>query len=120
MIQFMEKFHDSGQVSLAINAYFVALIPKKAALESLTNYRPISLIGSVYKMLSKVLSIRLQRVLGEVIGDSQYAFTKGKHILDCALIANEVVHSLKLSKKKGAIWKIDFKKAYDSIEGSYL
>lgn len=58
--------------------------------------------------------------MGEVIGISQFAFMKGKQILDCVMIANEAVHSLKIKKTEGLLLKLDFEKAYDSIDWRFL
>lgn len=62
------------------NSTFIVLIPK---VESATDidirqFRLISLVGCIYKLISKVLARRLTRVLGEVIGESQYAFGGGR------------------------------------------
>ena len=50
------------------------------------------------------------------MGDSQSAFVKGGQILDGALISNEVVGWLKKTRRTGILLKLDFEKAYDSVE----
>jgi len=52
---------------------------------------PISLLGSLYKVLAKVLANRLRNVVGSVISDTQSSFVKGRQILDGILVANKVV-----------------------------
>lgn len=59
-------------------------------------------------------------VLGSVISDSQSAFIKGKQILDGILIANEVVDEARCLNKELLMFKVDFEKAYDSVNLSYL
>ncbi|RVX18929.1 Transposon TX1 uncharacterized 149 kDa protein [Vitis vinifera] len=51
--------------------------------------KPISLLGGVYKLLAKVLSNRIKKVLDKVVSPDQNAFVKGRQILDASLIANE-------------------------------
>ena len=51
----------------SLNATFIALIPKKAAAVEIKDFRPISLVGGVYKILAKVLASHLCLVLGEII-----------------------------------------------------
>ncbi|XP_028085076.1 uncharacterized protein LOC114286179 [Camellia sinensis] len=74
----------------------------------------------MYNILSKVLAHRLKRVLPEVIGDSQFAFLGGRSILDGVFIANEIVDGWKKARKKGVVIKLDFEKAYDSINWEFL
>lgn len=64
---FMIEFLATGTVPKAICASFLALIPKTSNPQDLNDYRPISLIGSLYKILAKTLAGRLKRVLENVI-----------------------------------------------------
>ena len=74
-------FHVTGQFEKSLNATFITLIPKKAAVVEIKDFRPISLIGGVYKILAKVLASRLRMVLGEIISAPQNAFVLNRQIL---------------------------------------
>lgn len=80
----------------------------------------MSLIGSVYKIIAKVLARRMKEVVGRIIGEAQSAFIKGRFILDGVAILTEVVEDAKRSKKSILIFKADFAKAFDSIDWRYL
>ncbi|XP_071729377.1 uncharacterized protein [Rutidosis leptorrhynchoides] len=67
-----------------------------------------------------MLSRRLQKVIYKVIGVEQSAFLKGRFILDGVLVANEMIDDLKKKKKKCMIFKVDFEKAFDSINWEFL
>ncbi|GJY39956.1 reverse transcriptase domain, reverse transcriptase zinc-binding domain protein [Tanacetum coccineum] len=86
----------------------------------LGDFRPISLIGSYYKIIPKLLAERVKKINGDVIGEPHNAFIKGRYILDGVLITNETMEYLKKKKRKGLIFKVDFEKAHDSIDWGYL
>ncbi|CAN4122179.1 unnamed protein product [Withania somnifera] len=73
------------------NASIIALISKKKVVEELRDYRPVSLIGSVYKLLAKILAARMKKVMNSVVSAQQSAFLKDRQVTDASLIANEVL-----------------------------
>ncbi|KAF3676433.1 hypothetical protein FXO38_04288 [Capsicum annuum] len=89
----MVEFQNNSEFERSLNASFIVSIPKWEGTTSMKNYRPISLVGSIYKILSKVLSIRLEKVLDETISTLRNAFMESRQILDATLGANEVVGS---------------------------
>jgi hypothetical protein len=117
---FITEFHRNGRLTKGINATFIALIPKVSSPQQLNDFRPISLVGCMYKVLAKILANRLRIVIGSVVSDAQSAFVKGKQILDGILIANEAVDEARRYKKEMLLFKVDFEKAYDSVDLKYL
>lgn len=115
-----DQFHANEVLPKSFLSYFVALIPKVQVPLSLKEYRPISLLGSLYKFLSKVLAARLSKVMNSIIFGSQSAFLKGRHLVDGVLVVNEVVDLAKRSKRECLIFKVDFEKAYDSVDWGFL
>lgn len=111
---------EKGEISWGCNASFLTLIPKIDGPENLGDFRPISLIGVFYKILAKLLAERLKKVIGKVISNTQCAFIKGRYILDGVLIANELIDHIRKKKKTGLIFKVDFEKAYDTVEWTFL
>ena len=111
-----KDFHNTGRFVKSLNTTFIVLIPKKGEAEDLKDFRPISLVGSIYKWIDKVLANRMKRVVGKVVNVAQKAFVEGKQILDASLMANEIMDSL-LKKKKGegVLFKLDIEKAYDNV-----
>nr|GEW71103.1 reverse transcriptase domain, reverse transcriptase zinc-binding domain protein [Tanacetum cinerariifolium] len=86
----------------------------------LGDFRPISLIGCYYKIITKMLAGRVKRVVGIVVGKAQNAFIRGRFILDGVLIANETMVYLRNKKKKSSVFKVDFEKVYDSLNWRFL
>ena len=99
----------------SLNATFIGLIPKKANAEIFRNFRPISMVGCIYKLLSKVLARRLRSIIGNLISENQNAFVGGRQIIDAVLIANELIDSRVKSGKPGVVCKLDIEKAYDHV-----
>ena len=117
---FIHDFHRNDKLTKGINTTFIALIPKVDSPQSLNDFRPISLVGCLYKILSKVLANRLKMVMGSLIAETQTVFVKDRQILDEILIANEVVDEARKNKKELMLFKVGFDKAYDSKDWDYL
>ena len=115
-----DQFHANETIPKSFLSFFVTLIPKVNASMSLKQYRPISLLGSLYKLLSKVLANRLSKVMNSIISVSQSAFLKGRHLVDGVLIVNEVVDLEKRENRECLILKVDFEKAYDLVDWGFL
>ncbi|KAK3187885.1 hypothetical protein Dsin_027446 [Dipteronia sinensis] len=116
----MHEFFKDGDKVKYLNHSFVTLIPKMLNSKSLSEYRPISLVNTLYKVLAKVLSNRMRKVVNEVIGETQIAFVAGLQIIDSFVVANEVINSWRREKDGGLMLKLDFEKAYDSVDHKFL
>nr|GEU49601.1 RNA-directed DNA polymerase, eukaryota [Tanacetum cinerariifolium] len=102
------------------NSSFIALIPKIPNPNLINDFRPISLIGSMYKIIAKILANRLVGVLDDIVNETQSAFIANRQILDGPFILNEVLQWCKMKKKQALIFKVDFEKAYDSVRWDFL
>ncbi|XP_023896574.1 uncharacterized protein LOC112008478 [Quercus suber] len=81
-----------------------ALIPKTNGASNIRDFRPISLVGSVYKILAKVLANCLKEVLDQLISESQNSFVGDGKVK---------------SKTSGVICKLDIEKAYDHVNSRF-
>ncbi|WJZ96627.1 hypothetical protein VitviT2T_015292 [Vitis vinifera] len=120
LVRVFPEFHRSGVINQSTNASFIVLLPKKSTTKKISDFRPISLITSLYKIIAKVLSGRLKEVLHETIHSTQGAFVQGRQIMDAVLIANEIVDERRRSGEEGVVFKIDFEKAYDHVRWDFL
>nr|GEW98605.1 RNA-directed DNA polymerase, eukaryota, reverse transcriptase zinc-binding domain protein [Tanacetum cinerariifolium] len=107
-------FFTYGVIPKGCNSSFIDLILKVPDANMVKDFRPISLIGSLYKIIAKILANRLVSVLGDILKDVQSAFIAERQILDGSFILNEVMQWCTSKKKQALIFKVDFEKAYDS------
>ena len=118
--RFIAEFHANGIFPRGENASFIALIPRKSDPQNLNEYMPISLIGCVYKIVAKLLTNRLKKVLPGIIDERQSAFISGRQLLHSVLIANETMEEAKRCHKPCLVFKVDYERAYDSISWEFL
>ncbi|GKD92855.1 RNA-directed DNA polymerase, eukaryota, partial [Tanacetum coccineum] len=109
-----------GSFPTGCNSSFIALIPKTQDPKMVKDFRPISLIGSMYKIIAKILANRLSLVILNLISDVQSAFVSNRQILDGPFILNELISWCKRKNTKAMIFKVDFEKAFDSMRWDFL
>ena len=65
-----EEFYQHYKYEKSLSDTFIALIPKKNYASNIQDFRPTSLVGSIYKILAKVLANQLKVVLDQLISES--------------------------------------------------
>ena len=112
---------QSGMLSITQRRGVISLIPKKSKDKtSLENLRPISLLNVDYKILTKTIAKKIEKVLPNIINVDQTGYVKGRYIGENIRLIQDVLHFTNLTKQKGIAIFLDFKKAFDSIEWPYL
>jgi hypothetical protein len=119
-MDFLTEFHHNAVLPKAITSSFLTLVPKKDHPRVLSDYRPICLVSSLYKILSKVLADRLKKVLGKLIDKVQSAFLSKRQIFDGVLVINELVDLAKQRDDNCLLFKVDFERAYDTVSWKFL
>lgn len=117
------QFQQGGSMPDHWNETIIALIPKVAKPDKVTDLRPISLCNVLYKLISKVLANRLKKILLVIVSPNQSAFVPGRLISDNILIAYELTHYMKNKRRGNDGWaaiRLDMSKAYDRVEWPFL
>ena len=86
------------------------------ARENISNWRPIALLNSDYKLIAKLLAIRLYDVLDKLIHTDQHAFVKGRRISHMLRELYDIIENEKLHNSNTILLSIDYSKAFDTIK----
>ncbi|CAM2105264.1 unnamed protein product [Caretta caretta] len=114
-----ESLH-SGILPLSCRRAVLALLPKKGDLRDLRNWRPVSLLGTDYKIVAKAISLRLGSVLADVIHPDQTYTVPDRSIFDNLFLVWDL---LELGHRDGlsfALLSLDEEKAFNRVDRGYL
>ncbi|XP_050217621.1 uncharacterized protein LOC126668472 [Mercurialis annua] len=78
-----------------LNHTVISLIPKEQAVITIMDFKPISLCSVYYKIILKILTARLQKIIYQLVRESQNTFIHGRSISDNILLAHEILHFVK-------------------------
>ncbi len=109
-----------GLTSEYINKGMITLIPKSRDHSKLVNWRPITLLGNIYKILAKTLARRIQEFLPLVIRPNQTSFIERRSILDNNFLAQEALVWAPKNGQELVLLLLDFEKTFDKIEWNFL
>ena len=113
--------YRAGEMSLSQWIGVITLIPKEDSdLSTLANWRPITLLNLDYKIASKVIAKRMEKVLSLLINPDQTGFIKGRFIGQNFRLINDILEQTKLQNIPGILLQLDFRKAFDTIEWEFI
>lgn len=110
----------NGRLPLSCRRAVLTLLPKKGDLQLLKNWRPVSLLCTDYKLLSKALANRLVKVMEQIVLPDQTYCVPGRLISDNIVLIRDLLEIAKLFGLKMGIISIDQEKAFDRVEHEYL
>jgi hypothetical protein len=119
-----EVFNDIQKHSINPHTNFslgwMCPVYKKKDPTDISNYCPITLLNTDYKLLTKVLALQLTKSAHHLVHPDQAGFIPRRLIFDLIRLANAIINYTELTKKNGAIVMLDQEKAYDIIKHEYL
>ena len=112
---------EFGEMSVSQRRGVITLLPKEDSDELLlSNWRPITLLNVDYKIASKAIAKRIERVLPYLIHPDQTGFMKGRYIGQNIRLINDILRQTELQKIPGILLLLDFQKAFDTLEWSFI
>ncbi|XP_057791251.1 uncharacterized protein LOC131008384 [Salvia miltiorrhiza] len=114
-------FFSKSYLPLGCNANTLILIPKKDTVVSVADLRPIVLSNFFFKIISKVLAVRLSIVAAQHVSSNQFGFISGRSIHDCIILGSEGINCLRRSSGgQNMACKVDISKAFDTLRWDFL
>jgi hypothetical protein len=120
MSEMLAAFHAGVTNLQPLNQAYMALLPKREDVLTADGFRPISLQGTAVKFLCKMLTRRIQRLIPSLVSIDQSGFIRGRNITDNFAYAAELVQCCHKRRVLTIVLKLDFRKAFDSVDWGAL
>jgi hypothetical protein len=85
LYKYTQHVFVTGNLTQSFNSAAIRLIPKKGDTKQLKNWRPISLLNCIYKIVSKALDARLQKINELILSRAQKGFTSNRNLQECLI-----------------------------------
>jgi hypothetical protein len=120
LLRFFEAFHCGHSSLQPLNQALIVLLPKRDDVATADGFRPISLQSTILKLLCKMITNRVQPFMPELVSLDQSGFIRGRNITDNFAYAAELVQCCHKRKTPTIVLKLDFRKAFDSVDWDAL
>lgn len=121
MFNVVKTYLEEATLPKSITHTNLVLIPKKEAVQTFSDMRPISLSNFLNKVISRVVHERFEEILPRLISLNQSGFVKGKNIIENVLLAQEIIYDIRCrGKPANIVIKLDMAKAYDRVNWTFL
>jgi hypothetical protein len=97
MLKYVTHCFNTGNLTQSFSSAGIKLIPKKGDTRQIKNWRPISLLNCVFKIIAKTVDTRLQKINEIILTRAQKGFTKNRQIQECII---NIVETIAYSEKK--------------------
>ena len=111
---------ESGILPRSFKRAVITLLPKKGDLADISNWRPVSLLNTDYKIYTKLLASRLKNCIDHVVGRDQSYCVPGRSIYDNINLIRDIIFYANVENIPLAILNLDQKKAFDNVDHGYL
>jgi hypothetical protein len=120
LFEYASFIHNGGALTQTFRSAAIRLIPKKGDLTRIGNWRPISLLNCIYKVISRAVNNRLQKAAPYILSRAQKGFVKNRFIQECLINVIEKIAYCNANQIPALVVAIDQSKAFDTISHSYV
>lgn len=117
---FETAVHQQQHLPKMFSESVVVLLYKKGDPKDPANYRPIALLNIVAKILTRAHNNRLRSFLHNIVPPTQTGIVPGRSITENILYVQDTIHWAKLNHPSAILLCLDFEKAYDRVDWTYL
>jgi hypothetical protein len=114
------RCYETGRLTDVFRGATVKLIPKKGDLSQLKNWRPNSLLSNVYKILSRALNNRLNRIVNRVCSRAQKGFNDHRYTQEVLINVLETIAHCNVEGVGGGVIAVDMAKAFDTLSHGFM
>lgn len=114
----MQGVFQNHQTIVEVNKTFITLIPQKEDVSFMKDFRLINLCNVVYKVIIRLLSLRIRSYMTHLIGPCQSSFVPDRHSGDNIIVAQE--DKLEKGRTSWMAIKLDLEKAYDRLNWKFI
>ena len=116
-----EYSFKNNRLSASKSLGIISIIPKgEKDKRFLSNWRPLTLLDTLYKLISGCIAERIKPALDTLVHPDQKGFVAGRYIGEVVRTTTDIIEYAKENNASGLLLLIDFEKAYDSISFKYI
>jgi hypothetical protein len=120
IFEFVSESINRAYIAEEFNISKIVLLPKPEDKQKIQNFRPISLLNTLYKIVAKIYTNRMKPMLHHWIPPSQTGFVPNRCILDNIFLAFEAIEWTLENRQELCMVLLDFEKAYDKVNWTFL
>jgi Reverse transcriptase (RNA-dependent DNA polymerase) len=120
LLNYANHCYREGQLTTNFKSARIRLIPKKGDITALKNWRPISLLPNLYKILSRAINTRLNKYINRICSRSQKGYNNVRYTQEALINTWEKIAYCRANNIKGAVVAIDMAKAFDTLSHDYV
>jgi hypothetical protein len=111
---------NKGTLTKNFRSACIKLIPKKGDTSKIKNWRPISLLSNMYKIISRAINKKLSKVVNRICSRAQKGYNSCRYAQEVLINVCETIAHCKTGNIKGSVLAVDMAKAFDSLDHEFI